>query len=166
MVAILSERRNSVVISSRDGNVDISTGSFVPRTIIKIPMARDILHDRPMSSRNVGSGIKRVARTATSPAAKIKLLFEANLWVSNPMSFCLSVSAIFFPLDRCRGGPWRRLKKFLLLLLFVNLLGLFRAYYFLYPYGKAAVHDDDVSGGEIYVLNVKLGGLSDCFVEL
>ena len=96
--ATLRESRKRVVKSNSDGKVDRSTGWSVARTIIKTDIARDILQARPMSRRNVGSGIKSVARTATSPAAKIILLFFANFVVSNSGIFNLSVSAMFFPL--------------------------------------------------------------------
>jgi hypothetical protein len=77
--AMLRERRKSVVTSSNDGKVDNSTGSFVARTIIRIDIAREMLQDRPISSRNVGRGINNVARIATRPAAKIILLWVASL---------------------------------------------------------------------------------------
>ena len=77
----------SVVINNSDGKVDNSTGSFVASTIIKIDIASDILQDNPISSRNVGSGMSRVARIATRPAAKMILLLSASFAVSDFVLF-------------------------------------------------------------------------------
>ncbi len=88
-----------MVISSSEGNVERSTGCLVESTIIKIEIERDILQERPMSSRKVGSGISKVIRIATSPAANIILLLEASFKVSDPGISDLSVFGIFFPFN-------------------------------------------------------------------
>ena len=88
-----------MVISSRDGKVDKSTGCLVESTIIKIEIESDTLQEIPMSSRKVGSGISKVIRIPTSPAANIILLLEASFKVSGLNISDLSVLGIFFPFN-------------------------------------------------------------------
>jgi hypothetical protein len=72
--ATLRDKRKRVTKSSSEGKVDNSRASFEARVIIKTAMAREILHARSVSSINVGRGTINVARTITSPTARIILL--------------------------------------------------------------------------------------------
>ena len=60
--------------------------------MIKTAIAKEILHAIPISSRKVGSGISKVAKIATSRAAKIILLFVAM------RAAIVSGAAFFVPL--------------------------------------------------------------------
>jgi len=76
--ATLSERRNSVTKSNREGNEDSSRASFEDKVTIKTAIAKDILQARSISSKIVGRGTIRVARINTIPTAKTILLYEVR----------------------------------------------------------------------------------------
>ena len=128
--ATFKARRKSVVNSSREGKVDSSIGSLAARTMTSTAIARDMLHARPMSSRNVGSGMSRVARMPTRPAANMKLLRAASEFVSDSERFRLS--AAYNPRFLCLPG---------LGVLMIDAEDLFDA-------GEAVVHHNDIGGCE------------------
>ncbi len=76
--ATFRDRRNSVVNSSREGNVDSSSASRDESVTMSTAIDSEMLHARSRSSSIVGRGTINVARMATRPIARMMLVYEAN----------------------------------------------------------------------------------------
>ena len=85
--------------------MDNSSASFDDRVTIRTAIASDILQARSISSNGVGKGTIRVARTVTSPTARMMLLCEAGGVLkgfdhADSGEFNLSEIAIIIPVDK------------------------------------------------------------------
>ena len=120
VVATLSDRRSSVLISSRVGKLVKSSGRTMNRPTIRISTLAVIDRDRPQSSRKGGSGRTRMVSRAMTPNASPRSLpMRSDLtWI--PIRSRTPVAAAIVSAHRDDDGPRNRRAVALVFVQFVT----------------------------------------------